>query len=106
MICVSVMLAIFLAWPLVFGGANAIQLDAAPAHARPASDSAHVTLQPQLIKTAVKPAAPRVSAPPPMSCYKRYETEYAACGGAGGGACRMQAADHWDLCEATGFWPE
>jgi hypothetical protein len=100
------MLAVFLAWPLVFGGGSVMQLDAAPARAETVAVSAvRLDAKPQLVKAAIKPAEPAKVAPP-LSCYKRYEAAYAACGGAGGGACRMQAADHWDLCEATGFWPE
>ena len=98
MICISAMLAVFLAWPLVFGGG--LTLDATPAHAT-AAMSASAT--PRLIKTVVKPAVVETPiAAVPLTCYKRYEIAYGTCSKSGAG-CRMQAAEQWDLCEATGF---
>jgi len=41
----------------------------------------------------------------PVSCYKRYTAVFAACSHEDK-ACHIKAADQWDLCEATGFWPK
>jgi hypothetical protein len=52
---------------------------------------------------ASKPAAPAR----PESCYKRYQREVKLCTGEStAAACKLGAADHWDMCEVTGFWPE
>jgi hypothetical protein len=100
MICVSVMLAVFLGWPLAFGGGEATVLQPTRAEAR---------------TVAVTAAAPSVTAvaqattaatPKAESCYKRYQREVRQCTGSSSAACRLQSADHWDMCEATGFWPE
>lgn len=100
MICVSVMLAIFLAWPMVFGSEQASAVRAAGAKvaavAAPAADA-------RLVQTSVKSAStPQAKAL--ESCFKRYQREYARCN-AIDSSCRMKVADQWDLCEATGFWP-
>lgn len=99
MICVSVMLALFLGWPLAFGENRAPRLETARAEARTAVAVA-APAQPKV--------TPAVQADPvkPESCYKRYQRENRVCSGNGGAACRLKAADGWDLCEATGFWPE
>ncbi|MCR5869424.1 MULTISPECIES: hypothetical protein [unclassified Sphingomonas] len=94
------MLAIFLAWPMVFGSDKTSAVRAAGAKvaavAAPAASA-------RLVQTAVKPAgAPQAKAL--ESCFKRYEREYARCN-AIDSSCRMKVADQWDLCEATGFWP-
>lgn len=103
MILVSVMLAIYLGWPLAFGGkqrgletpAEARGVAAAPAmvkHAKPVA-----------LAAAHKPVSPMR----PESCYKRYQREVKLCTGEStAAACKLGAADHWDMCEATGFWPE
>jgi hypothetical protein len=104
MICVSVMLAIFLAWPLAFGENNKNMPSAAEARnavkaAVAAVPAVHVI--PEAI-AAPAPAAPAK----PESCYKRFQREVKLCAnGAASAACRLGAADHWDMCEATGFWP-
>lgn len=103
MICVSVMLAIFLAWPAVFGSEKTSAVRAAGAQmvsvAAPAASAADA----RLVQTAVKPAgAPQARAL--ENCFKRYEREYARCN-AIDSSCRVRVADQWDLCEATGFWP-
>ena len=100
MICVSVMLALFLGWPLAFGGGQATVLqptraEAAVAVAAPAGVAAVETAAVTL------PATPKAE-----SCYKRYQREVRQCSGSASAACRLQSADHWDMCEATGFWPE
>ena len=63
---------------------------------------------PVLAVNTVKPAAkalPVTGKANPIGCYQRYQIAYRACPITDGG-CRMAAADHWDLCEATGFWSE
>ena len=97
MICVSVMLAVFLGWPLAFGGGEATVLQPTRAEARTPA------------VTAAAPAAVASSAaatPKAESCYKRYQREVRQCTGTASAACRLKSADHWDMCEATGFWPE
>lgn len=100
MICVSVMLAIFLAWPMVFGSEHSSAVRAAGAKvaavAAPAANA-------RLVQTSVKPAGvPQAQVL--ESCFKRYQREYARCN-AIDSSCRMKVADQWDMCEATGFWP-
>lgn len=103
MICVSVMLAIFLAWPMVFGSEQASSVRAAGAKVAAAAAPSASAAGARLVQTAVKPAgAPQAKAL--ESCFKRYEREYARCN-AVDSSCRMKVADQWDLCEATGFWP-
>jgi hypothetical protein len=101
MICVSVMLALFLGWPLAFGsrekGIEAPVRAEAVVRAVPAAAAA-VAAQ---TKVAAKPSTPIAE-----SCYKRFQRENRSCSGQGGAACRLDAADNWDRCEATGFWPE
>lgn len=98
MILVSVMLAIYLGWPLAFGGKQR-GLET-PAEARGVAAAPAIS--------HVKPAAhlPAASARP-ESCYKRYQREVKLCTGESvAAACKLGAADHWDMCEATGFWPQ
>lgn len=103
MICVSVMLTIFLAWPMVFGSDKSGAVRAAGAKVAAATAPTAKTANAKLVRTTVRPAAlPQAKAL--ESCFKRYEREYAACGPTNS-ACRMKVADNWDLCEATGFWP-
>ena len=104
MILVSVMLAVFLGWPLVFGGnhdSGAIET----VRAKPVAAAA--SAQPQLFQAAVQTVAAATQSPVQAeSCYKRYQREVKTCSGNGSAACRLKSADNWDLCEATGFWPE
>jgi hypothetical protein len=97
MICLSVMLALFLGWPLAFGGDRSPRLETARAEAVTVAVAAPAKLTP-----AVATAEPVK----PESCYKRYQRENRLCTGNAAAACRLKAADSWDLCEATGFWPE
>lgn len=97
MICVSVMLAVFLGWPLAFGGGNGSGDQRAVA-------SAPVAKAQPAPATATQLAAADVHAPA-ESCYKRYQREIKQCAD-GSAACRLKSADNWDLCEATGFWPD
>jgi len=103
MICVSVMLAVFLGWPLAFGGSNHVTLETARAEAKTVVVEATAS-QARLIP-AVAQSVPAATAQP-ESCYKRYQREIRQCSGVGNAACRLQSADHWDMCEATGFWPD
>ena len=100
MICVSMMLAVFLGWPLAFGsgGTPTLQQSRAEASAILAPVAA-AEVKPVQVAAAAVPAKPE-------SCYKRYQREIRQCTGGSGAACRLGAADHWDMCEATGFWPE
>ena len=103
MICVSVMLAVFLGWPLAFGGGNQVRLEQARAEAKTVAVAVPATqarLTPAVAQSV--PAAPVQ----PESCYKRYQREIRQCTGTSNAACRLASADHWDMCEATGFWPE
>lgn len=98
MILVSVMLAIYLGWPLAFGGKQR-GLET-PAEAR------MVAAAPVSTKRYAKAAISAPVSTRPESCYKRYQREVKLCTGeATSAACKLGAADHWDMCEATGFWP-
>lgn len=103
MICVSVMLAIFLAWPMLFGSAKHAAVKATGAATVSMAVPPAAAGEASLVKTAVKPAQ-LPQAKVLESCFRRYEREYARCG-ATNSMCRMKVADNWDLCEATGFWP-
>ena len=96
MICVSVMLAVFLGWPLAFGG-NA------------GADERAVASAPAQKPKPAQPSATQLASvemtTPAESCYKRYQREIKQCAD-GSAACRLKSADNWDLCEATGFWPD
>lgn len=104
MICASLMLAVFLAWPFVFGKDGGAMPSAAEARNAVKAAVAAVPAV-HVIPEAV--AAPAPAAPvKPESCYKRFQREVKLCTeGASSAACKLGAADHWDICEATGFWP-
>jgi hypothetical protein len=102
MICASLMLAVFLGWPLVFGGNGAKGLETA-AEARPVAVAALPVPKSKPLGTAMPGAAKPAK---PESCYKRYQREIKQCSGNAAAACKLGAADHWDMCEATGFWPD
>ncbi|MDB5706612.1 MAG: hypothetical protein JWN66_3728 [Sphingomonas bacterium] len=101
MICVSVMLALLQFWPMVFGQHGEAGATASAAHAempRPI---------PAVAMAKVIPIPAKVSTPgavAPKSCYKQYQAAFAACS-RDDQACHIKTADQWDLCEATGFWP-
>lgn len=99
MIAVSVMLAIYLGWPLAFGGKERGLETAAEARSVTVASTRPERVAPAI---AAKPA----ETPRPESCYKRYQREVRQCTGATAPACKLGAADHWDMCEATGFWPD
>lgn len=106
MICVCFMLALLQLWPMVFGGSS----DAGAAvAASPAAVTAPVA--PRVVRVAATRAAtpvagarPRPAALSMPSCYQLYERAFAQCG-SGNPACQLKTGDHWDVCEATGFWP-
>ncbi|MEP9360597.1 hypothetical protein [Sphingomonas sp. KR3-1] len=93
----SVLLAVYLGWPLAFGGKQR-GLET-PAEARGVSAAP--------VSHPVRVAAVHKAATPikPESCYKRYQREVKLCTGGTAAACKLGAADHWDMCEVTGFWP-
>lgn len=105
MICVSVMLAIFLAWPIVFGGDTAAvqqtvqQPSTRQAVLQAVSGAAKASTVASVVPANVAPAVVE-------SCLRRYQREDALCTAAQGQACRQRAADAWNLCEARGVWPE
>ena len=98
MICVSFMLAIVQVWPLIFSGSGA-KNPIAQARFVPGAQAA-VKPVAMKIPTRVRPAQSGMP-----TCYQRYERAYASCGG-GNARCQLRAGDNWDVCEATGFWPE
>lgn len=104
MICVSFMLAIFLAWPMAFGTDGKSMPTAA--EARHAVKNALATVPSvRVIPQALAETMPATRARP-ESCYQRFQREVKQCTeGASSAACRLGAADRWDMCEATGFWP-
>jgi hypothetical protein len=107
MICVSVMLALLQLWPMVMG--KSVTPAQVASTAAPSAQAA----APRVTKVAAliggNPVNPIKSANQPagsagqVSCYRHYEIAFAACAPSDR-ACRMKAADQWDLCEATGFW--
>lgn len=105
MICVSALLAMFQLWPLVFGhgliGGTAATAAHAAAAAAPKAVAAIATdsTVPRLVEVSTAPVAA------PKSCYRQYQAHFARCS-PGDQACRVKAADDWDLCEATGMWPQ
>lgn len=102
MILVSVMLAIYLGWPLAFGGKQRGLETPAEARSVAAAPVSTEHTKPVATGGVSTPAATR-----PESCYKRYQREVKLCTGEStAAACKLGAADHWDMCEATGFWPD
>ena len=80
---------------MAFGGDRSPRLETARAEAVTVAVAAPAKVTPAVAEP-VKPE----------SCYKRYQRENRVCSGTAAAACRLKAADSWDLCEATGFWPE
>jgi hypothetical protein len=96
------MLAIFLAWPYVFGGSGTTMPSATEARAAMKAAVASVPAVHVIPEAVAAPVAPTK----PESCYKHFQREVKLCtNGASSAACKLGAADHWDMCEATGFWP-
>jgi len=102
MICVSFMLVLLQVWPMLFGHR------AGEASAAISAEEKAPKLIAAVATTTEIPVPAAVSVPrdgAPVSCYKRYRAVFAACS-EDDKACQIKAADQWDLCEATGFWPK
>ena len=85
LICAGLVLALFLAWPMVFGGAGSAVSAAS--------------------RVPPKAAPAKRSKPKKLDCFPHYEQAYAACTAGDIGGCRMMAGYKWDVCEAEGTWP-
>ncbi|MBO9711952.1 hypothetical protein [Sphingomonas sp.] len=96
------MLAIFLGWPLAFGGGSNSGNIESKSGAKAAT--ATVPAKQQMLQ-AVQAAVPAGTVAV-ESCYKRYQREVKLCSGTSSATCRLKSSDNWDLCEATGFWPD
>ena len=98
MICVSFMLAIVQLWPMIFGhvegGSPVVE-----ARLVPAAQAAVMT------KPVTMPARIPLRKLSMPTCYQRYERAFASCA-PGNASCQLRVGDNWDVCEATGFWPE
>lgn len=100
MICASVALAMFQLWPMVFGRARAdVAQTVASVAPKTVVAVANGTDLPRIVPVSTAPV------PAPRSCYRQYQAHFAACP-ASDQMCHVKAADDWDLCEATGFWPQ
>lgn len=98
MIGASIVLAGFQLWPLLFGHRSGDAANATATAPKLMPAVAMASHAPQLT-----PAVAAVSTP--KSCYRQYQAKFAACA-AGDQACHVKTGDQWDLCEATGFWPQ
>lgn len=96
-ICASLLLAMVQMWPLVFGGSG----DGASQGPR-FVPAAHAAVRP-LASTAS--GAVQFAQYGMPTCHQRYARAYARCEASAAG-CQLRASDNWDVCEATGFWPE
>jgi len=101
MICVSVMLLLLQVWPMLFGHRAGEASAAISAEEAPKLIAAVATTKPIPVPAAVSVPADGA----PVSCYKHYKAVFAGCS-RDDQACHIKAADQWDLCEATGFWPK
>ena len=101
MICVSVMLALLQFWPMVFGqrGGPTAAAATAPTEA-PKPIPAVATAKPMPVQIAANTAPSSA----PKGCYQQYRVAFGSCS-KDDKACQIKMADKWDLCEATGFWP-
>lgn len=100
LICISVMLAVLLAWQSFFDGKGG---DAAKHAIARALDTKLEREKPKpaagvSISMLIPPAAAK-----PVPCDRSYAKAVRECGL--DASCRMAAADHYDLCQATGMWP-
>ena len=102
MICVSMMLALFLAWPLVFGGprSNSVVPDAE----RAVMTSVGGTARAATVSAPVRPAV--VTRAVAGACLARFHQEEARCMGSEAAQCRALAYDDWNRCEMRGVWPD
>jgi hypothetical protein len=100
MICASIALAANLAWPLAFGsGHKGLETAAVAREVKPQP-------KPKFVANAVVAHGDIDLQPKAESCYKRYQREVQQCVGTNNAGCRLGAADQWDMCEVTGFWPK
>ena len=100
MICITMMLLMVQVWPVVFGhrpGAASAAISI-PIPPRPVAAVATAKLVPVSASTIASGTGAM------RSCYRQYQAAFAMCP-SGDKACHFKAADKWDLCEATGFWP-
>lgn len=100
MIFVSVLLALFQLYSMAATGRR----DKAPTAASVVAAAPRAMLAVAAASSAPQMAAVTASAPTPKSCYRQYQAKFQQCGAADR-ACHLNAADQWDLCEATGVWP-
>ena len=101
MICVSVLLALFQIWPMVFGhdGVGAL---AAATPARPMPAIVPVASAAKTTSIATRPGN---NGNVLKSCQALYRETASVCS-VTDPACGNRAIDKWDICDATGFWPE
>ena len=101
-ICVSFMLAIFQLWPVVFGQSAGAAAAAAAAPVVAHKSGAAIS------QVATKPLTTNVisgTKPSMPTCFETYGRRFAQCSG-NDASCQLRVIDHWDVCEATGLWPE
>ena len=105
MSCVSFMLAIVQLWPLAFAHRSMAEVASPAAHA-----AVVIPVPKRMAAVALVPVSASIPASvskstAPSSCFQEYRAKGTVCveGEAG---CGAKAADQWDLCEATGFWPD
>lgn len=108
MICITVMLGLLQGWLLVFGGKQTPVEVAVSAARSTVSAAANGSSQlvPAIANASSKPKqliSQASKSTGQLSCYRHYEIAFANCSPRDR-ACRMRAADQWDLCEATGLW--
>ena len=102
MICVSVMLALFQIWPMILGqrGAGALAAETArPSAPKPASVVTTVRVIP------IPAKASNLGSAAPRNCQPQYQAALRRCATTDK-ACHIKTVDQWDVCDATGFWPE
>ena len=94
MIGITTVLVLLQVWPSVFGQRSASDISVPLAHA------AAGTAVDQVRGTA---SAWETSNPP--ACFAEYRRTLNACA-KGDKACETKTVNAFDLCEATGFWPQ
>jgi hypothetical protein len=135
MICASAMLAVFLCWPFLFGGADntaaaaqptrrgsgAVTMIVPPAAAAPTVQARATQAPATQANTTAAIAKPDAAQPETPAPLPRTATPAPPHGPAGetctqhyarivpactNEGCRTRAADALDICQGTGFWPE
>ncbi len=101
MICASVLLALFQVWSMVFTHSGA----RAPSAASVVAAAPRAVLAVAAASTAPSMTEVAAQTPAPKSCYRQYQAKFRQCQ-TSDQACHVKAADQWDLCEATGLWPQ